>query len=42
MCHLYIGPKENGREGDHWERIVKNPEMRVALWHEAIPGPDVD
>ena len=31
---MFLGSKENGRAGDHWHKMIENPEDKISLWHE--------
>ena len=37
LCQLYFGSKEPGRAGEHWLKMIANPEEKTSCWHEAQP-----
>jgi hypothetical protein len=37
LCQLSLGLNEGGRAGDHWKKMIKHPEEKISLWHEAHP-----
>ena len=37
LCQLYVGSKEPGRAGEHWLKMIANPEEKTSCWHEAQP-----
>ena len=37
LCQLSLWSTECERAGDHWKKMLENPEEKISLWHEAHP-----